>query len=123
MPISRRTNEDVLRAAYDAFNARDVEAAIALMHPNVDWPNAWEGGRVVGRKAVDAYWRRQFAAISSTVEPEAFDHNPDGSTAVTVHQVIADAQSGAPLSDERVGHRYRFEEGLIVRMDVVEPQD
>ena len=31
-----------------AFNARDLDAAIALMHPEVDWPNAWEGGRVSG---------------------------------------------------------------------------
>jgi hypothetical protein len=28
--------ELVLRSAYQAFNARDVEAAVALMHPNVD---------------------------------------------------------------------------------------
>ena len=34
--------EQVLRSAYRAFNARDVEAAIALMQPEVDWPNAWE---------------------------------------------------------------------------------
>jgi hypothetical protein len=44
--------EQILRPAYRAFNARDVEAAIELMHPDVDWPNACEGGRVVGRAAV-----------------------------------------------------------------------
>src|SRR5215218_1247521 len=60
-----------LRTAYRAFNARDVEAAVELMHPEVDWPNAWEGGRVVGRAAVRDYWKRQFAAISSHVEPRA----------------------------------------------------
>lgn len=46
-----RSDEDVLRAAYAAFNARDLAAALELMHPEVDWPNAWEGGRVVGREA------------------------------------------------------------------------
>jgi hypothetical protein len=30
--------EQVLRSAYRAFNARDVEAAIALMQPVVDGP-------------------------------------------------------------------------------------
>ena len=34
--------EALLRRAYDAFNARDIEAAIALMHPEVDWPNPME---------------------------------------------------------------------------------
>jgi len=37
--------EQILRSAYKAFNARDIEAAVELMHPDVDWPNAWEGGR------------------------------------------------------------------------------
>ena len=51
--------EDLLRAAYRAFNTRDVEAAVVLMQEDVDWPNAWEGGRVHGRDAVRDYWRRQ----------------------------------------------------------------
>ena len=34
----------LLEAGYDAFNRRDIEAALAGMAPDVDWPNAWEGG-------------------------------------------------------------------------------
>jgi hypothetical protein len=49
-------SEFALRSAYRAFNARDVEAAVELMHPEVDCPNACEGGRVVGRGAVRDYW-------------------------------------------------------------------
>jgi ketosteroid isomerase-like protein len=33
----------LLRRAYDAFNARDVDAVLALLQPDVDWPNAMEG--------------------------------------------------------------------------------
>jgi ketosteroid isomerase-like protein len=117
MPESERT----LRSAYGAFNARDLEAAVELMHPDVDWPNAWEGGRVIGRSAVRDYWRRQFAAISSNVEPEGFHEEPDGSITVDVHQVVHDAGSGELISDSRVRHRYRLERGLIVQMDVLEP--
>jgi SnoaL-like domain len=90
------------------------------MHPEVDWPNAWEGGRVIGREAVSAYWRRQFATISSKVEPEALAVEPDGAITVSVHQVVHDAQSSELLSDSRVHHRYWIENGLIRRMDVVE---
>jgi len=32
---------------YRAFNARQVELLLAHMTPDVDWPNAWEGGRAV----------------------------------------------------------------------------
>jgi ketosteroid isomerase-like protein len=113
--------ELVLRSGYRAFNARDVEAAVELMHPEVDWPNAWEGGRVVGRAAVRDYWKRQFAAVSSHVEPEGFTEEPDGAITVDVHQVVHDARSGELISDSRVRHRYRLEGGLIVRMDVLEP--
>jgi ketosteroid isomerase-like protein len=115
--------ELVLRSAYRAFNARDVEAAIALMHPDVDWPNAWEGGRVVGREAVRAYWNRQFAAISSTVEPDCFTEEADGSITVEVRQVVHDARTGDLISDSHVCHRYRLVDGLVVRMDVLEAPD
>jgi ketosteroid isomerase-like protein len=116
-------HEEILRSAYAAFNERDVEAVIALMHPDVDWPNAWEGGRVAGRDAVRDYWRRQFEAISGTVEPEEFTEEPDGATTVTVHQVVHDADTGELISDSHVRHRYRFDDGLIVRMDVLEAPD
>jgi ketosteroid isomerase-like protein len=112
--------ELVLRSAYRAFNARDIDAALELMHPTVDWPNAWEGGRVVGRPAVRDYWSRQFAMISSKVEPLRFIEEADGSIIVDVHQVVHDAGTGDLLSDSSVRHRYRLKDGLIVRMEVVE---
>ena len=115
--------ELVLRSAYRAFNARDIEAAIQLMHPEVDWPNAWEGGRVVGRAAVRDYWNRQFRAVSSQVDPERFSEEADGSVTVDVRQVVHDAGTGELISDSHVRHRYRLVDGLVVRMDVLEQPD
>ena len=112
--------ESLLRSAYQAFNLRDVEAALELMHPQVDWPNVWEGGRVVGRDAVRDYWSRQFAVISSKVEPERFTQEADGSITVDVHQVVHDARTGELLTDSRVRHRYRVGGEHILRMDVLE---
>jgi ketosteroid isomerase-like protein len=112
--------EQILSAAYDAFNARDLDAAIELMHPEVDWPNAWEGGRVHGRKAVRAYWERQFKEISSQVTPASFSEEPDGGITVDVHQIVHDAPTGKLLADSQVRHRYRLDGNLIVRMDVLE---
>jgi len=120
MAFAMSSAEDTLRAAYAAFNARDVAGALELMHPEVDWPNAWEGGRVVGHEAVAEYWTRQFESISSTVEPERFDYEPDDSITVTVHQVVRDAKTGEVQADTHVLHRYRLLDGLIVRMDVLD---
>ncbi|HWM64070.1 MAG TPA: nuclear transport factor 2 family protein [Solirubrobacterales bacterium] len=116
-------SEQILRATYVAFNARDLDAAIAAMHPDVDWPNAWEGGRVRGRAAVREYWERQFREISGRVEPQGFEEDADGSITADVHQVVHDARSGELLTDSRVRHRYRLEDGLIVRMDVLDPPE
>jgi ketosteroid isomerase-like protein len=111
--------QDLIPALYRAFNEREIESVLELMHPDVDWPNAWEGGRVHGREAVRAYWTRQFKEISGQVEPEAISEEPDGSITVDVRQVVRDTRSGDLISDSRIRHRYRFEDGLITRMDVL----
>jgi ribosomal protein S18 acetylase RimI-like enzyme len=110
-------HERLLRDAYEAFNARDIERALTLMHVDVDWPNALEGGRVRGREGVQAYWERQFEAIDSQVRPLRIEQAPDGRMVVTVHQLVRD-RAGKLLSDQTVEHRYVITEGLIERMDV-----
>ena len=113
-------NHQLLHAAYAAFNARDLEAALALMHPNVDWPNGMEGGRVLGHDGVGNYWTRQWAMIDPHVEPVGFEENPTGQTAVRVHQVVRDL-AGNILNDQLVQHVYTIQNGLILRMDIVNP--
>jgi ketosteroid isomerase-like protein len=108
---------ELLTRAYAAFNARDIDAVLSLMHPDVDWPNAWEGGRVVGHAGVREYWTRQWAAIDPRVEPLEFAIDADGRTIVKVHQVVCDLQ-GHVLLDGMVEHAYTFEAGLVRKMDV-----
>jgi hypothetical protein len=110
-------DEELLRRAYEAFNARDVDAALALMHRDVDWPNGMEGGRVLGRAAVREYWTRQFEVIDSRVEPEGFTTDAEGRVVVDVHQVVRDT-AGELLSDGRVEHVYTIRDGLVERMEI-----
>jgi ketosteroid isomerase-like protein len=113
-------SSQLLSDLYAAFNRRDLYTVLEAMHPEVDWPNAWEGGRLHGRDAVRDYWERQFEQISSRVEPAGFSDEDGGEVVVEVHQVVHDSVSGALLDDSQVRHRYRFEDGLVVRMDVLE---
>jgi hypothetical protein len=108
--------ERLLRRAYEAFNARDIDGALALMRPDVDWPNGMEGGREVGREAVRAYWTRQFGIIDSHVEPLRFEEQGDGKVVVDVHQVVRDLE-GEVISDGRIRHVYTLRDGLVARMD------
>ena len=108
---------DQLVRVYAAFNARDLDAALALMHEDVDWPNGWQGGRITGRDAVREYWTNQFESIDSHVDPESFTEAGDR-VAVTVHQVVRDLD-GNVMSDGTVKHVYTFKDGLVARMDIV----
>jgi ketosteroid isomerase-like protein len=66
-----KDTESVIERAYSAFNARDVDGALALMTEEVSWPKASEGGRVVGRDEIRAYWARQWSEFDPHVEPLA----------------------------------------------------
>ncbi len=116
MPSKR----DLLTAAYQAFNARDIDAVLALMHPEVDWPNGWEGGRLRGQSSVREYWLRQWAQIDPRVDPVRIEDDPEGRTVVEVRQTVRDL-AGNLLADQTVQHAYTIEDGLIVRMDILEP--
>jgi hypothetical protein len=109
--------EELLRALYRAFNARDIDTVLAAMAADVDWPNGWEGGRVAGQDAVRRYWERQWAEIRPTVEPTSIRERPDGAVEVRVHQVVRD-RAGALLAVGDVRHVYAFTGDLVQRMDV-----
>jgi ketosteroid isomerase-like protein len=63
-----KSNRGLLIAAYRAFNARDIDTILAMMHPDVDWPNGMEGGRVNGQENVRRYWMRQWGILEPHVE-------------------------------------------------------
>jgi hypothetical protein len=108
---------ELLRAAYAAFNARDIDAALALMTPDVAWPKAFKGGFVRGSEEVRAYWTEQWSEINPHVEPVSFYSEEAGRILVDVHQVVRDL-SGAVLADEHVGHRFTLEHSLIQTMEI-----
>jgi nuclear transport factor 2 (NTF2) superfamily protein len=109
--------ESLLRRIYEAFNRREIDVVLAAMHPAVDWPNGWEGGRVSGRDEVRSYWTRQWAAVDPTVIPVGFEHGSDGRISVRVHQTVRDL-SGNLLAEAEVVHVYAFEDGLIKAMEI-----
>ena len=109
--------EESLRALHRAFNAGDVDTVLAAMTADVDWPNGWQGGRVVGHDAVRRYWARQWAEIRPRVEPTGIRERPDGTVEVAVHQVVRD-RGGALLAVADVRHVYTFAGDLVRRMDV-----
>jgi hypothetical protein len=111
--------ERQLRSLYASFNARDIDGVLAGTSEDVDWPNAWEGGRVRGRRAVREYWTRQWAEIDPRVEPVSIVSRPDGRVAVHVHQIVRNL-GGDVLRESDLAHVYEIKDGLVKRMTVEE---
>lgn len=109
--------EELIRKAYFAFNARDIDGALSTMHPMVRWPNGWEGGYVNGHDEIRNYWTRQWKEVVPKVEPIEFTQRQDGSIEVEVHQTIKDLQ-GNLLFDGTVKHIYTLADGLITGMEI-----
>jgi hypothetical protein len=120
-PIFMTNEREILQNAYRDFNARNIDAVLSRMLPEVEWANGMEGGHVHGRDEVRAYWTRQFTTLSPHVEPLRIEPDEHGNWVVEVHQVVHDTQ-GNLLLDTTVYHTYRFRDRLIARMDICQQQ-
>lgn len=107
----------LLGQTYAAFNLRDIDGAFAAMKNDVSWPRASEGGSVVGKAEVRAYWTRQWSEFDPHVEALEVIVNAAGGADVRVHQLVRSLQ-GEVLSDSLVWHSYTFADGLIQSMVV-----
>ena len=107
----------LIEQAYSAFNKRDIDGALALMTQDVNWPKASEGGKVVGKEEIRAYWTRQWGEFDPHVEPLAIIEGDGGKVRVRVHQLVKSLQ-GDVLSDSEVFHVFTVNTCLIAAMDL-----
>jgi hypothetical protein len=115
-------SKTVIEQAYSAFNKRDIDGALALMTQEVSWPKASEGGKVIGKEEIRAYWTRQWGEFDPYVEPLAMAEEDGGKTRVRVQQLVKSLQ-GDVLSDSEVLHVFTVKSGLIAGMDLGDEAD
>jgi hypothetical protein len=113
--------QTLIAQTYSAFNDRDIDSALALMSENVSWPKASEGGRVVGKEEIRAYWTRQWKEFDPYVEPMEVIDREGNKVDVRVHQLVK-SLGGDVLSDSEVWHVHTIVNGLIERMDLKEDE-
>ena len=87
------------------------------MTQDVSWPKASEGGKVIGKEEIRAYWTRQWSEFDPRVEPLAMTEENGGKISVRVHQLVKSPQ-GDVLSDSEVLHLFTVHCGLIAAMDL-----
>ena len=109
------TRKTLLLEAYAAYNAQDSDTLLDLVSEQVDWPAG--SARLHGKGELRAYWTQQWTATRTHDEPgEVTDLAPNRST-VRIRQAVR-ALDGSVLSTGVFEHTYRFEHGLITRLDV-----
>jgi ketosteroid isomerase-like protein len=111
-----------LRTAYEAINRGEIDAALSLMAPDVDWPNTVEGGREHGREAVRVYWTRLFGLLVPRFDPLCVQPAGDGRIVVHARLRFSDPDSGQPLAHQHVRHVFTWRDSLVARMDASEPK-
>lgn len=112
----------VIEQAYSAFNRRDIDSALALMTEDVSWPKASEGGKIIGKEEIRAYWTRQWGEFDPHVEPLEITESGNGKVHVRVHQLVKSLQ-GDVLSDSEVLHVFTLSSDLIAAMDLGDEAD
>ena len=111
--------QTLMAQAYSAFNRRDIDGTFALMSETVSWPKASEGGRVIGKQDIRAYWTRQWAEFDGYVEVIQVIDREARKVDVKVHQIVKNLK-GDVLSDTELWYLYTIANGLIERMDIKE---
>ena len=117
-----KNTKALIEQAYSAFNKRDLDAALALMTKDVNWPKASEGGRVVGKEEIRAYWTRQWGEFDGHVEPLEITEEDGSRIRVRVRQLVRNLE-GNVLSDSDILHVFTLERGPIATMDLGDEAD
>lgn len=104
---------------WTSLNRQDFDAAIALLHPDVDWQDIMNGGRRRGPAAVRAYWDEVDALVTLCSSLIDYRRIGDDRLAARLLHAVRDKQ-GKLWAEEALTHVFTFKDGLIVRMDLAE---
>jgi ketosteroid isomerase-like protein len=110
---------DLIARLHDAFNRRDLEGVVAMLHPDVRFRDYIDDGEVRGLDEARAFYQRVFATIAPELAFLSSEELPDGRV-VTRLQVGIHDRSGHLWSDSSATVTYVLADGLVLGLDIVE---
>jgi hypothetical protein len=75
------------------------------MTQDVSWPKASEGGKIVGKEEIRAYWSRQWGEFEPYVEALAITEGGGGKVRIRLHRIVKNILRDV-LSGSEVFHVY-----------------
>ncbi len=109
------SNEEMLRHAYVAYNSRDINALLALVTENVDWPNG--SARLHGKGELRSYETRQWRETLTHDEPVHIAKLAPDKYVVRISQVVR-TLDGSIISTGDFDHTHHVRNKLIDRLDI-----
>jgi ketosteroid isomerase-like protein len=109
--------EDPVRVFSDAVTAGDVEAAVAVCHPEIEFLSvlAVSGRRYLGHAGIREYFEDVASAWAEwRVEVHRIIPGQDGRVGIVMSMHVRGKESGAILS-ERTDHIWTLKEGKLLR--------
>jgi ketosteroid isomerase-like protein len=109
--------ERSVRVFSEAVTAGDVEAALAVCHPEVEFMSvlAVSGRRYLGHDGIREYFDDVASAWAEwRVEVERIVPGPDGRVAIVMSMHVRGKESGLMLS-EQTDHIWTLEDDLLLR--------
>jgi ketosteroid isomerase-like protein len=114
-PVDRRI--EVLRRAYELFNLKDVDGFVALLDPDIVWPDVAGGPSLRGAESVRTYWRNAFTVVTPRVVPHEFLVDDDA-VIVVIEREVLDLQGRSVGPVAVVVHRVTFRDGRIAKLSI-----
>ncbi|CAN5210356.1 nuclear transport factor 2 family protein [soil metagenome] len=103
---------DLIARYYEAMTRRDIEAVMAVTHPEAEFRDFLEGGELAGSTAIRAFYHRLFDTLAPDIDLIAVTAQPDGRMRAEI-QVATHDRSGHIWSDTRSYAVYDMVDGLI----------
>jgi ketosteroid isomerase-like protein len=117
LPGMGSSGEDPVRVFSDAVTAGDVEAAVAVCHPEIEFMSvlAVSGRRYRGHDGIREYFEDVASAWAEwRVEVHEIVPGADGRVAIVMSMHVRGKESGLILS-ERTDHIWTLKDGLLLR--------
>ncbi|TMK38441.1 MAG: hypothetical protein E6G56_14680 [Actinobacteria bacterium] len=121
-------NTQVVGRAYEALNASDIDAALALAAPDVQWIPS-EGspfeGSYRGRERVKRFFQEEWVGVFDDLRMEVrrLVEAAEGVVVAVVHFTGRGRASGAELAID-IAHLWRLRDGVVVEVRVYpRPED
>jgi ketosteroid isomerase-like protein len=121
----RTDNEEPVRGFADAITRDDVDAALAVCHPEIEFTSmlAVSGRAYLGHQGVREYFDDVRAAWDEwRVDVHSVAAAPDGRVAIVMTMHARGRESGAALS-ELAAHVWTVSDGLLLRNELYRDPD